>query len=339
MAVATMPRRQIYVRPRSELITVLNWRQVPDIRTEKWRSETCLDANFFEEEERPENTRYVCGSYELTRGHLEESEDEMAKAKEIDIPDTKMAPKRSELTINLRPASVKVKPRLAKAQSMANLPINSSGLDRGYTRSNNSVPTKLNPKRKSSLDVSLAKLRHEMNSLRRQDMELFEQLLSLNNSIQDFKLSQYSSPTDMSDSSSDECETETVMEKPLRVKRWHSRGSLASDGSGYHSASSRSSIESNPSLNGSDVASYDSGHESGAGLKSCRRRNRGKFGSGDSLRRVSFGSVSQRLSGSEIFSSGSDVVFPAQAVRRNSEYRVAEIRPIKTLSKRQSTIW
>ena len=149
-----MPRRQIYVRPRSELITVLNWRQVSDIRTEKWRSETCLDANFFEDEERPENTRYVCGSYELTH--------EMAKAKEIDIPDTKMASKRSELTINLQPASVKVKPRLVKAQSMANLPINSSGLDRGYTRSNNSVPTKLNPKRKSSLDVSLAKLRHEM---------------------------------------------------------------------------------------------------------------------------------------------------------------------------------
>lgn len=154
MAVATMPRRQVYVRPRSELITVLNWRQVSDIRTEKWRSETCLDANFFEDEERPENTRYVCGSYELTH--------EMAKAKEIDIPDTKMASKRSELTINLQPASVKVKPRLVKAQSMANLPINSSGLDRGYTRSNNSVPTKLNPKRKSSLDVSLAKLRHEM---------------------------------------------------------------------------------------------------------------------------------------------------------------------------------
>lgn len=162
MAVATMPRRQIYVRPRSELITVLNWRQVSDIGTEKWRSETCLDANFFEDEERPENTRYVCGSYELTRGHLEESEDEMTKAKEIDIPDTKMASKRSELTINLQPTSVKVKPRLVKAQSMANLPINSSGLDRGYTRSNNSVPTKLNPKRKSSLDVSLAKLRYEM---------------------------------------------------------------------------------------------------------------------------------------------------------------------------------
>ena len=169
-------------------------------------------------------------------------------------------------------------------------------------------------------------------------MELLEQLLSLNNSIQEFKLSQHASLTDMSDSSSDECEPETAMEKPLKVKRWHSRGSLASDGSGYHSASSRLSIGSNPSLNVSDVGSYDSGHESGAGLKSCRRRSRGKFGSGD-LRRVSFGTVSERGSGSEIFSNVSDVTFPAQAVRRNSEYRVAEIRPIKTLSKRQSTIW
>lgn len=167
-------------------------------------------------------------------------------------------------------------------------------------------------------------------------MELLEQLLSLNNSIQEFKLSQHASLTDMSDSS-DESELETIIEKPLKTKRWRSRGSLASDGSDYHSASSRSSIGSNPSLCGSDVASYDSGHESGAGLKSCRRRSKGKFGSGD-LRRVSFGTVSQR-SGSEIFNNGSDIVFPAQAVRRNSDFRVAEIRPIKTLSKRQSTIW
>jgi len=167
-------------------------------------------------------------------------------------------------------------------------------------------------------------------------MELLEQLLNLNNSIQDFKLSQHAF---LSDSSDESDHSEIPMEKPLKTKRWHSRGSLASDGSDYHSASSRSSIGSNPSLSGSDVASYDSGHESWTGLKSCRRRSKGKFGSGD-LRRVSFGTVSERSgSGSKIFNNGSKVVFPAQAIRRNSDFRVAEIKPIRTLSKRQSTIW
>lgn len=167
-------------------------------------------------------------------------------------------------------------------------------------------------------------------------MELLEQLLSLNNSIQDFKLSQHAF---LSDSSDESDHLEIPMEKPLKTKRWHSRGSLASDGSDYHSASSRSSIGSNPSLSGSDVASYDSGHESWTGLKSCRRRSKGKFGSGD-LRRVSFGTVIERSgSGSKIFNNGSEVVFPAQAIRRNSDFRVAEIKPITTLSKRQSTIW
>lgn len=305
------------------------------------------------------------------------------------------------------------------------------------------------------------------NSLRRQDMELLQQLLNLNNCIQDFKLSQHASLFDSSDQSDDpeipiekplkpmrwhsrgsldsdrsdqqitmekplkpkhwrslgslgskhlnhpetatsekplkpkswrsrgsfgsdrsdhpevakekplkpkscfsrgslECEcghTGIAMEtvkKPLKYKRWHSRGSLGSDetdhseiamekprrrgslgsnGSDYHSASSRSSIASgsSPSLSGSDVASYDSGHESGAGLKSCRRQSKAKVGSGD-LRRVSFGNVIER-SGSEVFLNGSEVVFPAQAVRRNSDFRVAEIKSIQTLSKRQSAIW
>ena len=222
-------------------------------------------------------------------------------------------------------------------------------------------------------------------------MQLLEQLLNLNNSIQDFKLSQHALPYDSSDESdnaddtvmekllkpkrrlsrgdlgsnqsdqvgeimerplepkrwhsrgslgSDESDhAEIAMEAPLKPKRWLSRGSLGSDGSDYHSASSRLSIGSGsvPSLSGSDVASYDSGQESGAGLKSCRRRSRGKFGSMD-LRRVSFGAVRQR-SGSEVFLNENEVVFPAKQVRRNSDFRLAEIKSIRTLSKRQSTIW
>lgn len=222
-------------------------------------------------------------------------------------------------------------------------------------------------------------------------MQLLEQLLNLNNSIQDFKLSQHVLPYDSSDESdnaddtvmekplkpkrrlsrgdlgsnrsdqvgeimerplepkrwhsrgslgSDESDhAEIAMEAPLKPKRWLSRGSLGSDGSDYHSASSRLSIGSGsvPSLGGSDVASYDSGQESGSGLKSCRRRSKGKFGSMD-LRRVSFGAVRQR-SGSEVFLNENEVVFPAKQVRRNSDFRLAEIKSIRTLSKRQSTIW
>ena len=222
-------------------------------------------------------------------------------------------------------------------------------------------------------------------------MQLLEQLLNLNNSIQDFKLSQQALPYDSSDESdnaddtvmekplkpkrrlsrgdlgsnrsdqvgeimerplepkrwhsrgslgSDESDhAEIAMEAPLKPKRWFSRGSLGSDGSDYHSASSRLSIGSGsvPSLSGSDVASYDSGQESGTGLKSCRRRSKGKFGWMD-LRRVSFGAVRQR-SGSEVFLNENEVVFPAKQVRRNSDFRLAEIKSIRTWSKRQSTIW
>lgn len=222
-------------------------------------------------------------------------------------------------------------------------------------------------------------------------MQLLEQLLNLNNSIQDFKLSQHSLPYDSSDESDNADDTVMekplkpkrrlsrgglgsnrsdqvgkLMERPLEPKRWHSRGSLGSgesdhaaiameapikpkrwlsrgslgsEGSDYHSASSRSSIGSGsvPSLSGSDVASYDGGQESGTGLKSCRRRSKGKFGSMD-LRRVSFGAVRQR-SGSEVFLNENEVVFPAKQVRRNSDFRLAEIKSIRTLSKRQSTIW
>lgn len=222
-------------------------------------------------------------------------------------------------------------------------------------------------------------------------MQLLEQLLNLNNSIQDFKLSQHALPYDSPDESDNADDTVMekplepkrrlnrgglgsnrsdqvgeIMERPLKPKRWHSRGSLGSDvsdhaeiameaplkpkrwlsrgslgseGSDYHSASSRSSIGSGsvPSLSGSDVSSYDSGQESGTGLKSCRRRSKGKFGSMD-LRRVSFGAVRQR-SGSEVFLNENEVVFPAKQVRRNSDFRLAEIKPIRTLSKRQSTIW
>lgn len=163
MAAATIPRRQIFVRPRSELITVLGWRQVSNDRAEQWRSETCLNEKFFENEERPLKAGYVCGSYEFTRGQFEESESEMATEEETDIPDAKTDLKRSVLTINLKPASAQVKPRLIKAQSMASLP-RKAGFDSGQTQTNNSEPTGLN-RRKSALDVSLAKLRHEMVSI------------------------------------------------------------------------------------------------------------------------------------------------------------------------------
>ena len=67
--------------------------------------------------------------------------------------------KRSALTINLRPKSVRVKPQLVKAQSMASLPRNV--VDSDDSQSAVRDRSGLN-RRKGSLDVSLAKLRHEM---------------------------------------------------------------------------------------------------------------------------------------------------------------------------------
>ncbi|KAJ7374968.1 hypothetical protein OS493_001693 [Desmophyllum pertusum] len=161
MAAATIPRRQIFVRPRSEVITVLGWRQVSNDIAEQWRSETCLDGKFFENEERQLKTGYVCGSYEFTREELDESGSEMATEEETDIPDANPDLQRSVLTINLKPASVQVKPRLVKAQSMASLPRKAEVNIAGHSQSKDRERSGLN-RRKSSLDVSLAKLRHEM---------------------------------------------------------------------------------------------------------------------------------------------------------------------------------
>ena len=173
-------------------------------------------------------------------------------------------------------------------------------------------------------------------------MDLLEQLLNLDNSIQEFKFSQSclsESMSNLSDASETDFEhLEMPVEKPFNTRRWRSRGSLGSDGSDYHSISSRSSIGSNNSLAGSDLTSSDSGHESVFGLKSSMKRSKGKFGSQD-MRRVSFEKLKGR-SGNEVFDNGSSFVFPTQALRRNSaQFRVAELKPIQTLRKRQSTIW
>ena len=161
MSVAVIPRRQIFVRPRSEVITVLDWQQVSNDRAGQWRSETCLDEKFFENEERSDlRSGFVCGSYEFT--HEDESEDEMVAEEEIDVPACKPALKRSVLKVNLKPAGVQVKPRLVKAQSMASLP-RKEGMDSAHSQGKEREMNRTN-RRKSSLDVSLAKLRHEMVS-------------------------------------------------------------------------------------------------------------------------------------------------------------------------------
>ena len=131
-------------------------------------------------------------------------------------------------------------------------------------------------------------------------------------------------------SSDDSDVSEISMEPPVITKRWIGGASRESDGSDYHSASSRSSNTSgsNPSLNGSDVTSVDSGHESSINIKSGQRQRKGKLGN---QRRVSFGNVREH--------GGSEVILPPQSFRRYSDFRVAEVRPIMTLSKRQSTIW
>ena len=159
---ASTPRRQIFVRPRSEIITVLDWQQVSNERPEQWRSETCLDAEFFESDEPKSKTGYICGSYEFTQERREESESEMAEEfAEIQIPENNSECKRSVLTINLKPMNAEVKPRIVKAQSMTSLP---QKMENGGNLQEKITGKRRPDRRTGSLDVSLAKLRHEMVS-------------------------------------------------------------------------------------------------------------------------------------------------------------------------------
>ena len=159
MAAPATPRRQIFVCPASEIRTVLDRRPVSNDRAKRWRSETCLDEKFFENDERYPRTGYVCGSYELTNEQMDESEGEMATKEEPNIP---AEVKRSALKINLKPTCAQGKPRLVKAQSMASLPKKERS-DNGLPQSNDRDMSKFN-RRKNSIDVSLAKLRVEMVS-------------------------------------------------------------------------------------------------------------------------------------------------------------------------------
>lgn len=158
------PRRQIFVRPRSEVITVLDWQQVPNERPGQWKSETCLDSlnsQFYESEEHKIKSGYVCGSYEFTHDDMGESESEMTEEfAETEFPGSDSEVKRSVLTVNLKPTDAQVKPKIAKAQSMANLPRKEENFDLQEKQ-----PGRYGlSRRKGSLDVSLAKLRHEMVS-------------------------------------------------------------------------------------------------------------------------------------------------------------------------------
>lgn len=155
------PRRQIFVRPKSEIITVLDWQQVSNERPEQWQNETCLDTQFFESKNQKIKTGYVCGSYELTCERLgaESDNEAVENIPEVEHSHNSTDVKRSALTINLKPKSVRVKPQLVKAQSMASLSRNVVDSDDSQNAGKNR--SGLN-RRKGSLDVSLAKLRHEM---------------------------------------------------------------------------------------------------------------------------------------------------------------------------------
>lgn len=126
--------------------------------------------------------------------------------------------------------------------------------------------------------------------------------------------------------------SEMALEKQLSSKRWLLGACRDSDGSDYHSASSRSSMTSgsNPSLCGSDVAGFDSGHESSMSYRGGQRWSKEKNRPG-SLRRVSFGNVKEY--------GESEAILPPQSIRRYSDFRVAEVKPIMPLSSLQSTIW
>lgn len=142
---------------------MLDWQQVSNDKPEQWRSETCLDAELFESEERKIKSGYACGSYEFTHERREESESEMTdEVAEIqEIPANNSEFKRSVLAINLEPTNAQAKPTIVKAQSMASLP---QKMENGGD-SQEKTPGKSRPaRRKGSLDVSLAKLRHEMVS-------------------------------------------------------------------------------------------------------------------------------------------------------------------------------
>ena len=182
-------------------------------------------------------------------------------------------------------------------------------------------------------------------------MELLEQLLSLDNSIREFRLSQ-ASLSDSSDISDDSDAPEVKGSLDTRTRRWQSRGSLGSDGSDHLTPlSGRSCSGSNPSLSGSDVGSSESGHRQMPVMTAAHRRSKGSLGDLRKFPHRKFGSKQEHtnsfsrdrseswLNGSDVSENGSGFVLPIQPVRRNSAFRLAETKSVATLSKRQSTIW
>ena len=163
---ASITRRQIFVRPRGEIMTVLDWQQVSNGTNDQFTNETCLDAEFFEREDRQSKIGYVCGSYELTLDRMEDSdrENEITEFVETEIPGNAHAyeEKRSVLNVSLEPNETKEMLRIAGAPpTVANV----TGKKKSNSpRENIPESSRIKKRSKGALDTSLAKLRHEMVS-------------------------------------------------------------------------------------------------------------------------------------------------------------------------------
>lgn len=154
------PGRQIFVRPKSEIITVLDWQQVSNGTNDRFTDETCLDAAFFKtrEDRHEHKIGYVSGSYEITLDRKEEfdGDKEITEVKDVDIPGKNdFEVKTNALDASPEPNQTKETQRIVEVQSSVAQKIDMDEI---------TASTRIRNRRKGSLDASLAKLRHEMVS-------------------------------------------------------------------------------------------------------------------------------------------------------------------------------
>lgn len=154
------PRRQIFVRPKSQIITVLDWQQVSNGTNDRFTDETCLDAAFFKTREGRHQHKigYVSGSYEFTLNRREEFDGhkEITEVKDTDTPGkSDFEVKTNATAASPEPNQIKETQRIVETQSSVAQKIDKDEI---------TASCRIRNRRKGSLDASLAKLRHEMVS-------------------------------------------------------------------------------------------------------------------------------------------------------------------------------
>ncbi|XP_031550139.1 uncharacterized protein LOC116287590 [Actinia tenebrosa] len=278
-------------RPVSELITLFDHQQAEETKGEQWKSENALNlikSPKTHDKEKPTKESNLFGNSVMSKSSDSVFNSDLSAENDKKLARGEALGKTS-IILTLRPQSGTEKTKVSissiepnnknkkskkKLEEKEDSPMEVPNVLQEEMQGNDKTEDDVHEdeavendescnRKKYPLDDSLAVLRREMHSLRKQDVELMTQLLALNSSIQKFKSSSSSiSMSNFSDISDAETDITEIEAKPSIAHACHQRESSGSDASDFESRGyekhGRSSKYTNVKRdsNGSDISGY-----------------------------------------------------------------------------------